>query len=250
MRCLLFAVVALSCLVTIPFAARAQDTLAKPDDTVVFDVAAEDWVTTKTARVIVSVEAAVNAGNAGSARADMMKAVGDLAKAEWRLTSFNRSMDQTGLERWSAAFEARLAEGDLNGLSDRAKKLGKAGLQLSIAAMDFQPTLDERENARSLLRTKIYRLANEQLASLNATLAGRNFRIANLVFTGADHSPVMPMDAMMGGRPGVGMVQPMMARAMASSEADAVEQPAERAEKIVQTARVVFAATPSVEGKH
>ncbi len=86
----------------------------------------------------------------------MTKAVNNLAKADWRLTSFNRSEDQTGLERWSATFEARLPETDLNGLAETAKKISKAGMQLTIADIDFSPTLEEMETARAGLRTQVY----------------------------------------------------------------------------------------------
>lgn len=99
-----------------PLAARAAEDV-KPDDRVIFDVAAEDWVTTKTARVVVNVEASVSGATAGSTRSAMNKALEDLIKTDWRLISFNRNQDQTGMERWSAAFESRVAENLLSGIN-------------------------------------------------------------------------------------------------------------------------------------
>jgi hypothetical protein len=214
---------------------HAEELLPKPDDHVSFNLAAEDWVTTKTARVMVGVEAAVGDSNAGSMREDMMKAVNDLAKTDWRLVSFNRSLDQTGLERWSAMFESRLPENELSGLAERAKKAGKAGLQLSVGGIDFSPTLDEMEAARATLRAKIYKQANEQLTALNATLPGRTYRISGIDFSGeAGGPPPMPFVAR-------GKMMPMMASAAVSSEAAG---PAERSEKITLSAEVTLATAP------
>jgi len=222
------------------FNARAADDSHghRPDDRVMFDVSAEDWVTTKTAHVTVEVEAAVSASTAGTTRAEMTKTVDSLAKADWRLTSFNRSQDQTGLERWSATFEARVAETDLNGLGETAKKLSKAGLQLSIADIDFSPTLQEMEAARASLRTQVYKIANDQLTALNASLPGRAYRIALINFTG-DEDNAQPMPRIVRGRPGVVMNMAMAAPAAAPEPA-----PVERSEKVTLNARVVFATLP------
>ncbi|MDD4616469.1 MAG: hypothetical protein PHW76_05045 [Alphaproteobacteria bacterium] len=171
-------------LATLFFATPVLAEEAKPDDTISFELTAEDWVTTKTAHVTLEVEAAVNAANAGAIRAEMTKAVNDAAKADWRLTSFNRTQDQTGLERWSMVFEARLPESSLNGLSEAAKKASKAGMQIKIGNVDFQPSREEMEAARAALRTKIYKQAGEQLTALNSTLPGRAYRLAKIVFDG------------------------------------------------------------------
>lgn len=230
-----FLILALATLVLFTSSVRAEE-MPRPDDRVIFDVSGEDWVMTKTAHVGVNVEAAVSDKNAGTMRADMIKAVNDLAKGDWRLTNFNRSQDQTGLERWSATFEARLPENQLNGLSDGAKKLSKAGMQLSIGEVDFSPTLEEMEAARSTLRTKLYKEANDQLAVLNTSLPGRSYRIALINFTSnMDEPGQMPMPKVLRGQANMMMATAAMAPAA---------PPMERAEKITLAARVVFAALP------
>jgi len=216
-------------LVSLP--AKAEDVFPKPDDRVIFDISGEDWVMTKTAHVAVNVEAAVSGSNAGSMRTDMIKAVNDLSKGDWRLTSFNRGQDQTGLERWSATFEARLPENQLNGIEDAAKKASKAGMQLTVSSIDFSPTLDEMEAARGALRAKLYKSALDQLAALNAAIPGRTYRIGLINFSGSGDEP-MPR-AMRG---------PMLMGANAS--APAASPPMERAEKIAQTAHIILAVAP------
>lgn len=231
-RFLLAALLALTVLIPVAHAEEFQ----KPDDHVVFDLSAEDWVTTKTAHVTLGIEVAVSGGNAGSMRADMNKAVNDLAKADWRLTAFDRSQDQTGLERWSASYEARLPENMLNGLADNAKKLSKAGLQLSVTDIDFTPTLEEKETIRAAVRTQIYKSANEQLALLNSSLTGRNYRIAMINFTGDE--TVMPTPQVMRGMAPKSMMMSSSVSAVGSAPS------MERSEKILLSARVVYAANP------
>src|SRR5262249_25817203 len=101
-----FIVVLLSVLL-LPAAASAQ-VLPKPDDTISLTLSVEDWVTTKTARTVVQVNASVTGENAGTTREAMLKAVQQMsADTSWKLISFNRSQTETGMENWYAQFEAR-----------------------------------------------------------------------------------------------------------------------------------------------
>lgn len=96
------------------------------------------------------------------------------------------------MERWSATFEARIAENMLGGLNEKAKQLSKAGMQLMVNDMDFSPTLDETQAVYGQLRTQIYKNANEQLTALNAAIPGRSYRIASINFTGGSDGSPMP----------------------------------------------------------
>lgn len=223
---------------TTPTIARADD--YRPDDSVAFTLATEGWVSTKTARVVLSVEAAVTGNSAATLRTAMTKAVNDTVKAEWRLTSFNRSQDQTGLERWSALYEARVNEADLGGLHDQAKKTSKAGMQLTVSEIDFSPTLDETQATMAQLRTQIFKQTNEQLAALNTAIPGRNYRIGSIAF-GNQAAPMMMVRSMAA----KGAQQNMMTLAQDSMES----APMERAEKITLTAHVIYAATPTQAAK-
>jgi hypothetical protein len=234
----------IAALLVLGTSARAEDAKEHRhlDDSVIFDLAAEDWVTTKTAHVEADVEAAVSANGTATARGDMLKAVNDLAKGDWRLTSFARSQDQTGLERWSALFETRLPESELGGLSEQAKKLSKAGMQLSVVGIDFTPTLDEMETARSNLRGQIYKMANEQLTTLNGSLPGHSYRISLIDFTSDDQTEApTPAPQVFHGFRAAGMAVPAPPQASAeTANAPSIE----RAEKITLTARVILAALP------
>ncbi len=218
-------------LFALSFAAPALAEETKPDDIVAFDLSAEDWVTTKTAHVTVNVEAAVSATNAGSMREDMAKAVGDAAKGDWRLTNFTRTQDSTGLEHWSVSFDSRLPESALNSLPDSLKKASKAGMQMSVGDIDFSPTLDETEATRAGLRARLVKNAVEQVATLNTSLPGRSYRIAQIAFDSAG-AIVEPRI----------LKRPMMMSAMAVSAPSSEGAGQEHAQKMTMTAHVVYAA--------
>ncbi|MGB9153619.1 MAG: hypothetical protein WCD70_11090 [Alphaproteobacteria bacterium] len=222
----------LASLLALSFAAPALAEEAKPDDAVSFDLSAEDWVATKTAHVTLDAEASVSAATSGTLRADMMKTVNDAAKADWKMTGFTRNQDQTGMERWSVTFDARLPESDLNGLADSVKKASKPGMQITVGDVDFTPTLDETESVRTALRTHILKEAADQLATLNASIPGRSYRIAQITFNRVSSAFVRPMNRVMG-----------MSAAVASPPA-APEPSPDHAQKIELTAHVVYAALP------
>lgn len=220
--------------------ASAWAEMPKPDDAISVNLSTEGWVSTKTARVTVSVNAAVSAEQSGAARDNMMKTVQALsAKGDWKLTSFNRNQDETGLERWYATYEARLEETELGGLATKAKASGRAGMQLTVANIDFTPTLGEVEAVKSELRKNLLAQANKELDAVNASLPGRNFRIANVSFDGA--KPPMP--------PQVMMMRGKMEGMMAQASSDMAMQAAsvETAQRMQMTAEVTFAAAPAAK---
>lgn len=225
--------------VLLPSAARAED--PKPDDSVVFDLSTEDWVTTKTARVVIGVEAAVTGSTAGTMRASILKSVENLAKADWRLIGFDRAQDQTGLERWSAQLEARIPENELSGLNEAAKKNSKAGLQLTVRTVDFVPTLEEVQSKLTEMRAKLYKNANDQLSTLNAALPGKNYRIALIDFTPPTSAAPTNNARFYGTRAKASML------ALAAPDSASEEStPMERSQKLTVTARLVLAAAPPV----
>jgi hypothetical protein len=181
------------CLFAAP--AMAQQFAPNPiQDQVVLNLAVEDWVPTQTARVVLNADAAIQGADAGKTRDELLAAAKKTAPGDWRIVRFDRSTDPAGLERWSAALETRLAESALGGLADRAKQSSRPGLQISVAQIDFTPTLAESEAARAKLREALYKRASEELQRLNAVANDRKFRLARIDFGTVQMQP-HPMQA-------------------------------------------------------
>jgi hypothetical protein len=224
----------------LPAAAFAQ-VMPKPDDTLSLSLSAEDWVSTKTARTVINVNAAVSSDNAGSTRELMLKAVQLLAEGQWRVTSFNRSQTDTGLESWFAQFEARLPEASLGGLNEKATKLSKPGVQLTVGQIDFTPTLEETEAVRANLRKMLMDKVNAELKAVNTAFPGRDFRVSEISFGGVQAFGALRQRLMTMKAGSAEMAQaaaPMMDNSMGGGM--------ETAQKLTQTATVTFAALAPV----
>lgn len=216
----------------------------KPDDAIALSLSSEDWVTAATARVQVSVNASISGDRAAGARATMRAAVSILEpKADWKITSFSRGQDSSGLEQWVVVFETRLPEVSLGGLNDKAKTASKPGMQLAVINIDFTPTLAEMEAVRAALRKNILAQAAKELESVNAALPGRNYRIAEVRFGGMQVA--MPPVGLMAKR----MMMSADASTGASMEAALAPSPMETAQRIQLSADVVLAAVAPPSAK-
>ena len=154
-----------------------------PRDEIVLQLSAEEWVETKTARVVAAADVAIAGENRASVRDRMLDVLKKLSPdADWRLSQFARSQDSAGLERWRVIAEARLPEKSLGGLDDRAKSLSQPGLQLRIAATQFLPTLGEREATLAKLRATLYAQAKAEAEQAAKTWPDRAYRVARVDF--------------------------------------------------------------------
>lgn len=220
----------LALLISAPAAAFA-DEQKLPPDSVTLGLSAEGWVEAAKARVRIAVDSAKTGAEAGNLRADLKATLAKLLPdAEWHVTDFDRSRDQTGLERWHLEAETRVPETALDGLYDRAKAESRPGEQVSVASIDFAPELAEREAVMANLRAKIYAAAKEELGRLAAVYPDRSFRLREVNFV-----------------QGPGPV-PMAAPMAKMARAGAAEEPGPAAfgiaEHVEVSANVVLAAEP------
>ncbi|MEM8915984.1 MAG: hypothetical protein AAGC83_09105 [Pseudomonadota bacterium] len=164
------------------FGAHAQDSPSAMDR-ISLDLSAEDWVSTDEPKVTVGVEAAFQGADAASVRAEILATLDSLSEdAEWRFVRFNRSVGPAGLEQFSAAAEARLADIALDGLVEKIDEAERPGLELDLLSVAFTPTLAERQAVASDLRARIYEMAAEELDQVNGAYPDRDFRVASIEF--------------------------------------------------------------------
>lgn len=141
----------------------------------------EDWVKAETARLILVIDMAGQAG--GVSRGDLLKTAQTVAdRTDWRVIAMDKVSDSAGLDRWRAMLETRLPEGRLAGLAERAKRSSKPGQQVRVASVRFEPTLQEMEAARSALRTRLYARIKDEIALLQQTFPDRRYRVQSLHF--------------------------------------------------------------------
>lgn len=207
------------------------------DDEVTLELSVEDWVETDTATVRVAADLAVEAGRFGAARQDLVTTLqGFGTGAEWRIVDFGKLGDDAGFERWRLVAEARLPEAALAELAGKATAATKPGRALSVASIEYTPTLEERETVIDRLRVRVYDRVAREIAALNGAFGDRGFRIRTIDFT----SGFRPQPRMMT------MARAEGVPAGAAKSADAGGGLA-GAEKATLTARVTLAAAVSAD---
>lgn len=166
---------------------------------VTLQLTAEQWVATKTALVTIGINASVSDSDLGKIQSTILDKLNQLAgKADWHIISFDRSQDQSGLEKVQASAQARLPEPALIGLRDKAKALSKPGETYTLDNVQFVPSDDEMRSANTALRNNIYQQAKNELDQLNKQYPDQKFYVHQINFIGelTVQAP-MPQNTMM-----------------------------------------------------
>jgi hypothetical protein len=139
-------------------------------------VQAEAWATSNTAKVTTRINAVVGKTGLEQVYNNVNQKLAKLSnKGNWHITSFNRSQDKSGLELVEIIAEARLPITELAAIRDHAKSVSRPGETYTIDDIDFHPSAEDMEAARSKLRTRIYELAKVELANLNKAYPDHHF---------------------------------------------------------------------------
>lgn len=158
-----------------------------------YRVSREQWVSSDTARVLVSVNANLTDSALDHFQDKMNKSLNSLAKdTTWHVTQFNRNQDNSGLEQVSAVAEARIANSDLAGLRTKAEKLSEPGTKYTITDIQYGPSDEDIEHAKEILREKVYAAIADEMKSLRKTYS-QDFFVNSIDFDMSPPMPVAPM---------------------------------------------------------
>jgi len=150
---------------------------------VTLDFSAEKWVTTKTALVNVGINLSLSDRDMGKVQSGILNQLNKIAnKTEWHIISFNRTLDQSGLEKVQAEASARLSESDLAGLRDRAKELSKPGQTFAINDIQFTSSEQEQRDALVALRNDIYQQIKVELTKINQLYPEQKYSVHDIRF--------------------------------------------------------------------
>jgi hypothetical protein len=183
----------LALMVVSPFA-LAADVFPPPLvlDKVLFQVSSKQWVTTHTALLNVSINVTLSTADLVKARADIMDSLNKIAKGEWHLVEFERSQDNSGLEKLFVQGQARVDQSALTDIYQNAKTVTMPGAKYEVSGVEFKPSLDETQVVRAKVREQLYQRVNEELARLNKAYPTQNYSVSNLIFSEGDNPPVQP----------------------------------------------------------
>lgn len=217
-------------------AAMVQPVLAndgpRPSDRIVLTVTEEAWVETDTARVVAEIKTLITDETAGEAAANPTAILDQVGLGHWHITGSHRQQTDTGFEELLIVAEARLAQDMLAGIYERAESASEKGRTVRILAVDFSPSLAEREATAAQLRKAIYARAASEAKAIAEQFPDQGFRVHQVHFQ--DGSEVV--------RPMVAAKSRMLS-ADAATEGGASPQPGQQvSERMTLSASVVIAA--------
>ena len=167
-------------------------------NSVMLQLSAEQWVTTKTALVTVGMNASVSDNDLGKTQNQILDKLKQIASdADWHMISFDRSLDQSGLEKIQASAQARLASAALAGLRDKVKAMSKPGVTFTLDNVQFIPSEDEVRAANAALRNQIYQQAKTELDQLNKLYPEQKYYLHQVNFISELMPRAMPQNAML-----------------------------------------------------
>lgn len=217
-------------------AAMVQPVLAndgpRPSDRIVLTVTEEAWVETDTARVVAEIKTLITDETAGEAASNPAAILDQVGLGHWHITGSHRQQTDTGFEELLIVAEARLAQDMLAGIYERAESASEKGRTVRILAVDFSPSLAEREATAAQLRKAIYARAASEAKAIAEQFPDQGFRVHQVHFQ--DGSEVV--------RPMVAAKNRMFS-ADAPTESGASPQPSQQvSERMTLSASVVIAA--------
>ncbi len=144
----------------------------------------EGWVTSKTALVIVNIQAATSKDSSSKLIAQVTNKLKSIVtdSTPWRLIDLATEKNSAGLLAISAKMSARLNNDQVAQLQSAIDTLNKAGEQYKIENIDYQPQLSEIAAENTRLRSLIYGDVLEQQKAINSAFTGVSYQLQTLNF--------------------------------------------------------------------
>jgi hypothetical protein len=166
----------------ISFTVLARNDLGLLLNKITLQLRSEQWVVTQTAVVQLKVNAIVSDQNVGNIQVKLMDQLKKISDQAWHVVSFNRHLDQSGLENIQILAEARLPQTDLAGLREKAKGISKPGETFTVQDVQFTPSDAEIRLANEALRGKIYEQAKVEINRLNQLYPDQHYYLYQIDF--------------------------------------------------------------------
>lgn len=171
---------------------NAEDQAPQLLDKVIFQVSAKQWVSTQTALLTVEINATLSNADLVQARKEIMDKLNMIAKGDWHLTRFDRSQDNSGLEKLNVEAEIRVAQDKLTNIYGDAKKVSKPGANYQIKTIEFKPSLEDTQAVKTKLREQLYQQINAEITRINAIYPSQHYSVSQVVFADGEAQTAVP----------------------------------------------------------
>lgn len=151
-------------------------------DKVIFKLSERAWVTTETALLKVNIHATLKDVDVIKVRSTVFDSLHKIAPGDWQITQFDRSQDNSGLEKLVIQAQVRVQESKLTHVYQQASTLSKPGLNYEIVSVEFKPSLSDLEKTRGALREKLYQQASVEMQRLNQLYTTQKYSLNEIIF--------------------------------------------------------------------
>lgn len=160
-------------------------------DKIHFELSSKQWVSTQKALVSVSINATLSDADLVKARADIMNRLNKIVKGDWQLISFDRSQDNSGLEKLVVQAQTRVEQSALTNLYQQAKSVSIPGAKYEISGIEFKPGIEEKQEVKAKIREQLYQKINEEIARINKIYTKQNYTVNQIIFIEGEQ-PLQP----------------------------------------------------------
>lgn len=159
-------------------------------NTINYQVATQGWVKAKSAKITVSVNASLNAKQLATFQQSVMQQLNTMApskkrkkgKKGWRVTNFNQTQSNSGLENVNLSASKRVRANMLASITNKVKALSKAGVSYKVSNIDFSPSFKQVEKTKQKLRQRVYQIVLKQLKTTNNIFKGPHYHVQSISF--------------------------------------------------------------------
>lgn len=151
-------------------------------DKVDFQLSAKQWVKSNSALLQVHISATLNDADVVRARTHIQENLGKIAQGQWQITQFDRGQDESGLAKLDVQAQARVGLEQLNSVYAQASKVSRPGENYNIQQIDFKPSSQELQAAKSQLRLTLYKQVSQEIDALNQAFPGQHYTVHHLEF--------------------------------------------------------------------
>lgn len=167
--------------------------------TIQYQLQAEDWVSTSTANVMVSVDASVNQNSTATIQQQINQGLQTIAKGNWQITNLERNQDSSGLENIHVEAQARLPVASVTNVREQAFTLSKPGIKYTVTDTQYAPTQADIQAARMKLRDMLYQQIAAELKMVNQIYGDERYQLSQVTFNdGNIYTPQTPSPMMRG----------------------------------------------------
>ena len=163
-----------------------------PLDTVGLVVNAEQWVKTDSAKLEVTINATLTKTSLTAMRQNILLNLSNIAKGEWHITQFNRSQDNSGLEKLYVQAQARVNQSLLPGINAKAKSLTKPGIRYQVTNIDFSPSKLDIQKVMESVRQDLYTKIQTEIKVLNKQFKDQSYSLYRVQIMPSDQVSQQP----------------------------------------------------------